>query len=253
MSDVHAEPPRKVCPSCGGEFQPWVERCVDCEVPLVTPEEAASHAAQLDVDEIGGEPGWEGDLEAGQELVLLRSEKVAWIRRLAAELEAEGIPFHIEPGQHGGDLAIYVTPEDLDDARRFDAAIYRQEVHGAGGAPREDQEPSRPPRRPAATEAGPSVKVCPRCGGEYQSWVERCADCEVPLVLAGAGAGAAAASAWDDPEEDEEEPAAFEDEGPEEREGYCPACGTALPPQPRDCPECGLALGAPPGLDLDER
>lgn len=27
----------KVCPSCGGEYQLWAEKCVDCGVPLVRP------------------------------------------------------------------------------------------------------------------------------------------------------------------------------------------------------------------------
>ena len=32
------------------------------------------------------------------------------------------------------------------------------------------------------------VKICPRCGGEFQRWVERCPDCDVDLELGEPGA-----------------------------------------------------------------
>ncbi|HYH47895.1 MAG TPA: zinc ribbon domain-containing protein [Thermoanaerobaculia bacterium] len=242
--------PHKVCPECGSQFQTWVERCVDCEVPLITPEEAAARAANAQVED---DDGWDDDEDeaGGQELVLLRAEKVTWIRRLASSLTSAGIPFHIEPGKPGGEpsLALYVDPEDLEAAQRIDMAIYRREVLGEDG-PGEDLPavPGRAARaarserseRPAVDSA---TKVCPSCGGEYQAWAQSCADCGVPLVAAGAE------PAWDDDEADKwDETGEARDDaarpgvsgGPE---SHCPACGAALPPNPGDCPECGLGLG----------
>lgn len=175
----------KVCPECAGEYRPDVERCHDCGVALVHPEEIAARDAR--------------ELRASPGLVALRTAPIDWARALAADLDRGGIRYRVDRRQarREGLLTVYVRRQDREAAAATDAARERIE------------EPSGGETAAAAgpAHAAPDYKVCPRCGGEYRLEIERCVDCGIELVFPGeegTGEGEAeAAEEWV-----EEDPAA---------------------------------------------
>jgi hypothetical protein len=153
----------KVCPECGGEFQPTVASCADCGVPLVLPEEIAFRDAR----ELPLMPG----------LAHLRTAPIGWARALAAELTRAGIPYAVDrrAAREEGVLRIYVPRSDLGQASALDAARRRIDPLDI-----DDEPPARSARDARRPE--PAYKVCPQCGGEYRPEIARCADCGVGLV-----------------------------------------------------------------------
>jgi predicted amidophosphoribosyltransferase len=154
----------KVCPECGGEFQLAVAECVDCEVPLVFPEDIAARDAR----ELPFSPG----------LDRLRTAPIRWIRALAADLTRAGIAYAIDRRKvrEEGVLGLYVRRRDHEAAAALDEARERIDpLITAGELPQDIREV-----RPA-----PDYRVCPECGGEYRLEIERCADCGVELVEPG--------------------------------------------------------------------
>ena len=152
----------KVCPVCDGEYRFDVDRCADCGVPLVHPQEIATRDAR----ELPRSPGH----------VPLRTAPIDWARALARDLERQGIRYRIDRrrAREEGLLTFYVRRQDWPAAEEVDEARARIE------------EPSGPadvaePRE--LRQAAPSYKVCPHCGGEYRLDIERCADCGTELVL----------------------------------------------------------------------
>jgi hypothetical protein len=162
----------KVCPECASEYRLDALRCADCDVPLVDPEEIARREAR----ELLPLPG----------LHVLRTAPIAWVRALAADLEAKGIRYAIDRRRARSErlLTLLVRRQDreaaaaLDAARaRIEAPLYREEEEELSG---EVEEPSNV--MPFPREAV-DHKVCPRCGGEYRLEAEVCADCGVRLVF----------------------------------------------------------------------
>jgi hypothetical protein len=220
------EEPIKVCPDCGSESQNWVERCLDCGAPLVHPDQVAFHERQREESE---------ELYAPDDLVYVRTAPPSWIRALREDLDGLGIDSWIAEVEKRNELCLFVRQGDKEAAAAVDRARFELEVpdaKGGGGPP----EVARRPRREPSPE-DTSIKLCPRCGGEYQLWAERCADCGVPLV-----------HPWDFDEAVQKETAAARrrsarSEGSDEN--ACPACGERLQPGVRECPECGLVLAGP--------
>lgn len=153
------EDPYKVCPECGGEYQYTVAACVDCDVPLVFPEEISRRDA--------------GELPLSPGLVLLRGAPILWVRALAADLARAGIPYAVDrrKARDEGLLSLYVRRQDREAAAALDA------VYGPSDLPDESVKTDR-----AAERDVPAYKVCPQCGGEYRPEIERCADCGITLV-----------------------------------------------------------------------
>lgn len=213
----------KLCPDCGSEFQMWVERCLDCGATLVVsvphPEGAAPPSVFID-DEPAIPPG----------CVPLRMAAVGWIRRLSEDLDEAGIRHWITPPEWRRDPTLFVLPADEEEAGRIDRARYAIEVPGITAEDALPQAAARPRRRHPADDL--DVKLCPRCGGEYQLWAETCADCGVALVRP-----------WDlETAVRKEAPAApMAAEDP----GACPACGGRLQEGDTECAGCGLILAQP--------
>jgi predicted amidophosphoribosyltransferase len=216
----------KVCPACGSEFQMRMERCLDCGASLVV---ALPGADPRDAFEAHEEPAIPPDC------VHLRTAAVGWIRRLSEDLDEAGIRHWATPPEWRRDPSLYVLPDDQEAALRVDRARYEVEVPGITAEDALPQAPVRPRRRDPADDL--DVKLCPRCGGEYQLWAEVCADCGVALVRpwdfesarrqeAARAAVPAASVASDDP-------------------GACPACGERLREGEPECPGCGLTLAQP--------
>ncbi len=221
--------PVKLCPRCGGEFQMWVERCLDCDVVLVLGLEGQGAEFERRTESAEEEP------EIPLDSLLLRTAEVDWIRRLSEDLDEAGIRHWVTAPEWRRNPSLYVMPSDEEAAARIDQARYVIEV------PEVAAEEARPRPQAKARRPGPSaddldVKVCPSCGGEYQLRVQTCVDCGVPLVrpwdLAAAREAATPRVATpvfagsDDP-------------------GACPACGERLPDGAFDCPGCGLTLRQP--------
>lgn len=234
----------KVCPECGSEFQLHMTNCLDCGTALVLPGELPDEDDENydgeDLGDEGDEPERVAPAVEGQEGVMLRSTDWQWARELAADLEEAGIPSHVSSVSAPGAplrAAVWVRPEDEAAARAVDRRRYQREIPPVEGEAEED-EPA-PVRRKAAPAAPASddVRVCSRCGAEYQLWVERCLDCDLPLGTA----------ADDEIEEgdldDNEAPATPALDGADAGEApACPACGEPLAAGAVECPECGLAF-----------
>jgi len=166
--------------------------------------------------------------------VHLRTAAVGWIRRLSEDLDDAGIRHWTTPPEWRRDPGLYVLPADEEAARRIDQARYAVEVPGVA-----DEETLPQPFRPRQRDPGDDldVKLCPRCGGEYQLRVETCVDCGVPLVRP-----------WDLERARQQEaarPAAPAAPVTSDDPNACPACGERLREGDLECPGCGLILAQP--------
>ncbi|HEX3531870.1 MAG TPA: hypothetical protein VH988_32835 [Thermoanaerobaculia bacterium] len=152
----------KVCPVCGGEYRLEIERCADCDVPLVDPEQLALRDAR--------------ELPLTSGLRALRSAPISWALALAADLNRESIRYRIDRRrvQEDGLLTVCVRQQDWKAALAVDEA--RARIEASGDLEEDPEETDLPAEEP-------SHKVCPRCGGEYRLGIERCADCGVELVF----------------------------------------------------------------------
>jgi predicted RNA-binding Zn-ribbon protein involved in translation (DUF1610 family) len=152
----------KVCPVCDGEYRYDIERCADCGVPLVHPQEIALRDAR--------------ELPSSPVLVLLCSAPIDWVQALARDLERQGVRYRIDRrrAREEGLLTLYVRRQDWQAAKEVGEERARIEEPFR----HEDVAEPRELRREA-----PSYKVCPQCGGEYRLDIKRCADCGTVLVL----------------------------------------------------------------------
>jgi predicted amidophosphoribosyltransferase len=162
---MYDEDPYKVCPECGSEFQWTVATCVDCDVPLVHPEEIATRNAR--------------ELPLSPALTRLCTAPILWVRKLAADLAYAGIPYAVDrrEAREEGVLSIHVRPRDRAAAREAEAARRRTDP-----VPGEDDPLSAGSVEVQTYDSAPDFKVCPECGGEFRRDIERCADCGVGLV-----------------------------------------------------------------------
>jgi hypothetical protein len=156
----------KICPRCGEEYVPTTERCIDCGLPLVLEGDAPGTAAPAPLAE---ERGTELD---PADLVLVREAEIAWARRLAAALEAAGVPCRAAPiaapgsgaqGAWSGRWGVYVRRDDAGVAAEVDAARLREEIPDLGGE--------------AAHGGAAPESACPGCGHELASDAEECPEC----------------------------------------------------------------------------
>ncbi len=222
----------KLCPRCGGEYQLWVERCLDCDVSLVHGKEGqgaepAVAVAGMEVEEPVIPP----------ECVHLRTAAVAWIQRLSEDLDEAGIRHWATPPVWRRDPSLFVLPADQDAALAVDRRRYVIEVPEVAPADAAPPSPVRKRRRDLSGDL--EVKVCPSCGEEYQLHAETCVDCGVPLVRP-----------WDlDSAREHVVPRVAAPVSPvpmaAEDPGACPACGERLREGALECPGCGLMLGQP--------
>jgi predicted amidophosphoribosyltransferase len=218
----------KLCPQCGSEYQLRVERCLDCGATLVHGREGEGAAvAAPKVVELE-------ELAYPNECVPLRTAPPDWIGRLSADLDEAGIRHWVSPPRWRSDPILLVLPGDQEAARAIDLQRYAMEMPDLTQELDQEARIGRPPRRKPA-EYDTEVKVCPSCGGEYQLWAEKCADCGVPLVRP-----------WDLDSAPESAPrVAAPALAPADDPSACPACGERVPEGVDECPGCGLTLAQP--------
>lgn len=148
----------KVCPVCAGEYRLEIERCADCDVPLVDPEQIALRDAR--------------ELPLSSGLLTLRTAPISAALALAADLDRERIRYRIDRRRAREErlLTVCVRRQDWQAAQAVDAAHEWIE------------EPDEP-EGPEEEEEAADYKVCPHCGGEYRLDAVLCADCGVELVF----------------------------------------------------------------------
>jgi hypothetical protein len=157
----------KLCPECLSEFLATVEVCSDCGVPLVHPDEVG--------DDTDGE-----DLPAIGELVPIRVASIPWIQGLSELLQDAGVAHRVgpppEPAEKAGaerrshdlGMAVYVLPEDQQEAMRMDAEHLRAQIPEASEA--EDHAP------------GNGGEGCPACGEAVSAEDQECSSCGLPFI-----------------------------------------------------------------------
>lgn len=156
----------KHCPSCREEFQSWVERCIDCDVPLhLGPSSAAEQAPPPEMPPVA-------------QLDCVFAGNSWLVREFAELLQAQGIrcrvdayPPRSEPdadarethsrfgrGAHGVDLGVYVAPADLSHATELIQRSEREALGVSGQQPDADLCPG------CDNPLAPDADECPSCG-----------------------------------------------------------------------------------------
>lgn len=114
-----------ICPKCGSEYQPGFTRCSDCLVDLVEPGAQPVAAA---------EPAGHDPTAVTDPVCVYRSTQRGRLPLAESLLRSAGIPF-IASGEHVqqltgldvfGPAELYVSADDVDDARAVLADLDRQ-------------------------------------------------------------------------------------------------------------------------------
>ncbi|MDX1649244.1 MAG: hypothetical protein R3263_05255 [Myxococcota bacterium] len=151
----------RVCPSCRDEFVPTMERCPDCDVPLV-------HEEELGPEEEAEE------MPPVSELACVRVAPVAWIRALSEGLQARGVPHRVQGATardapegksaaafgNVGLFGLWVFEEDLPAAEELDGTLAARLVPEEAPELDEDEE-----------------ERCPACGAALAADTVECPDC----------------------------------------------------------------------------
>jgi predicted amidophosphoribosyltransferase len=195
------EPAFKVCPECGGEYRPEIERCADCGILLVEPaEDDLSNDEEGDADdrrddgedlpaELAAfsfpEPP-RHELPASDDLVCLYCAHFSFLGELSAALDGAGIAHRIERGPYERlkeRACLYLRPMDCDTAERLmkeagDEAPGEERACPACGAAL----PHRAANCPACGLGLYEPEVaCPHCGAIVASWSAGCPNCGLAI------------------------------------------------------------------------
>lgn len=167
ISPVSSDFGYKVCPTCGEEYTLVMERCADCDVALVSPDQLPS---EQDADP--------AEFPPASELFYLRVAPLPWIQALSNGLEEAGVPHRVEPGKLAdppdgqrpetfGDVdlfALFVLPEDAPAASELDSQIAARVLPHEAEDLQEGEE-----------------DACPACGTRLSAEATTCADCGLGL------------------------------------------------------------------------
>jgi hypothetical protein len=157
----------KMCPRCEEEYTLVMERCVDCDVALVSPDQMPPVE---DADP--------AEFPPASELFYLRVAPLPWIQALSNGLEEAGVGHRVEPGsltdppdgqrpETFGDVdlfALYVLPEDAPAASELDSQIAARVLPGEAEELQEGEE-----------------DACPACGAKLSAEATACPDCGLGL------------------------------------------------------------------------
>ena len=138
----------KVCPDCGEEYRPEIERCADCGAALVMAEEAGGAEASLP-DAMEAATGVGPAARA-----LTRADRAIELRPAADLLAAAGVPFAIKNGPQGFELL--VDPERMEAAAEAAASVL-------------------------GLEAAAELERCPACETPLPAQAEECPECGLGL------------------------------------------------------------------------
>jgi hypothetical protein len=148
----------KLCPSCRGEFQQWVESCPDCGVALVAADAALPPT-----------PPPPDELPPAHELVCVERGDPRALREIAARLQSVGISCRID-GHPSGSFGVYVLPADAEEAVRTRTQLIHESLPELAGQ---------------TLEAGTELAECPACGEPLAEAAQECAACGLAFPEAG--------------------------------------------------------------------
>ncbi|MBI5635137.1 MAG: hypothetical protein HZA15_16840 [Nitrospirae bacterium] len=152
----------KICPECGAEYLPHIEKCADCGVIVLSAEECMKAQEQR---------------KRTEETLVDSSVKVmegdlSWMSELRTVLLNAGIPckLHSEvacrKGCCGDTLQLKVSPEDLERSRQA-IEEYLMELD--------------PDLKMVKEMLGQGK--CPACGSAIGCDARECPDCGLPLII----------------------------------------------------------------------
>ena len=152
----------KLCPDCGGEYQPHIEKCTDCGAVLLSPGECARAQEERNRTEE----------TAVENAVKVMEGDLSWMSELRAVLLDAGIPcmLHFDAGCRKGccndTVQLKVSPEDLERSQET-IEEYLMELD--------------PDLRSAKEMFGKGK--CPACGSSIGPDTRECPDCGLPLLI----------------------------------------------------------------------
>ncbi|HXX57154.1 MAG TPA: hypothetical protein VEI96_04080 [Thermodesulfovibrionales bacterium] len=151
----------KICPVCGSEYLPQIEKCADCGAVLLLPEELKK--AEEEKKRL-----MERALESE---VVVREGDLNWLSELYTVLIDAGIPCAVRSDADcgkgcGSKYRLVVSPEESERARER-IEEYFMEMHPEIRASRERVKEGR----------------CPACGSPVGAGERECPDCGLPLVI----------------------------------------------------------------------
>ena len=152
----------KICPHCGSEFLPHIEKCSDCGTVLLTFE--VYKRAQEEKKRI--------EEKILENTVVAREGDLNWMTELRTVLIDAGIPCAVhsdagcKKGCCGATCRLLVSSDDLERARERIEEYY-MEVS---------------PELRAANELISEGK-CPACGSPVGTDERECRDCGLPLLI----------------------------------------------------------------------
>ena len=152
----------KICPHCEAEYLPHIEKCADCGVDLLLPEEyKKAQEERKRIEEM-----------TLSNMVVVREGDMDWLRELREVLIDAGIPcaVHFDAGCKkgccGAECRLVVSSDDLERARERIEEYY-MEVS---------------PELRASNELLKEGK-CPACGSSVGTDERECQDCGLPLLI----------------------------------------------------------------------
>ena len=151
----------KICPDCGTEYLPHIERCADCGTVLLLPEElekALEEKRRLMEQAVENE-------------VAVREGDLNWMRELYSVLIDSGIPCAVRSDSGckkscRGTCRLVVARDDVERAQER-IEEYFMEMHPEIRASRELAGEGR----------------CPACGSPVGAGERECPDCGLMLVI----------------------------------------------------------------------
>ncbi len=152
----------KICPECGAEYVPQIEKCADCGVVLLSPDELSR--AKEEKEKLRK--------RTVENRVVVREGDLGWISELYEVLIDSGIPCTVQSDAGcaksccGSTCRLMVSREDLERAQaRIEE--YFMEMH--------------PEVREAQGLIGEGK--CPACGSAVSPGARECPDCGLALVI----------------------------------------------------------------------
>ncbi len=168
----YTDPELKYCPSCDEEYRAEMERCVSCDVDLISGQE------QLAMEEAAKNKKESRSMEitSDDEMANIRKGTIHDMKQLQGLLAAENIPSMLagEPGKcgkgccGGGELYLQIKVSDGEDALRV-LAIDFQEKTALGS---HDLSTAH-----AVIDTGAPQSTCPACGFSFAATSSTCPDC----------------------------------------------------------------------------